>query len=91
MTEIIPRPEVAEFSKQMEKQLQANEHKGGWENYTNQFLRNELEKNFRKLMRCSSHDEYRRRCANIANFAMMLSENDIREENEHWREIPDES
>ncbi|AOZ91598.1 hypothetical protein [Paenibacillus crassostreae] len=76
------RTEIAEFSEEMEKQLKANVHKGGWENYTYQYLRNELEKNFRKLMKRTSHSEFRRRCANIANFAMMLADNDRREERE---------
>ncbi|QCT03773.1 hypothetical protein E6C60_3062 [Paenibacillus algicola] len=76
------RPQVAYFSGEMEKQLQANEDKGGWETATDQFLKNQLEKNFRALRLCRSHEEYRRRCANIANYAMMLADNDRREEDE---------
>lgn len=76
------REKLVDFAELMEEQLKRNEYKGGWEQCTTQFLRNELEKNFRLLMRCSSHEEYRRRCANIANFAMMLSDNDVREERE---------
>lgn len=76
------RTSVAEFSYEMEKQLSANEDKGGWNNCTEQFLRNSLERNLRALTTCNSHSEYRRRCANIANFAMMLHENDIQEEKE---------
>ncbi|MEK3658213.1 hypothetical protein NSQ29_01460 [Paenibacillus sp. FSL F4-0236] len=84
------RKEVARFTVLMEEQLRANEDKGGWENATQLFLKNELEKNFRRLWSCGSHEEFRRRCANIANFAMMLADNDIREENDR-RVKPDGS
>lgn len=78
------RTSVAEFSYEMEKQLRANENKGGWGNCTEQFLRNSLERNLRSLTTCNSHSEYRRRCANIANFAMMLHENDLQEESDRF-------
>jgi len=78
------RTSVVKFSYEMEKQLQANEDKGGWSNCTEQFLRNNLEKNLRSLTTCNSHSEYRRRCANIANFAMMLHENDLQEESDRF-------
>lgn len=72
--------EVGEFSAEMEKQLQANEHKGGWQDCTNEYLAGKLKKNLSKMEGCISHSEFRRRCANIANFAMMLADNDRREE-----------
>lgn len=77
-----PRKQVSRFAMEMEHELRNNDHKGGWENSTPQYLRNQLEKNFRKLFKCLSHSEFRRRCANIANYAMMLSDNDRREEKE---------
>lgn len=76
------RKEVARFAVLMEELLRSNEDKGGWGDCTLLFLKNELEKNFRRLRSCDSHEEFRRRCANIANFAMMLADNDIREEHE---------
>ena len=79
-----PREVIARFAIQMEEQLAANELKGGWENAANGFMLRELEKNLNKLNCCNSHEEFRRRCANIANFAMMLAENDIVEENKSW-------
>ncbi|MGN7359977.1 hypothetical protein ACTHPF_26730 [Paenibacillus sp. SAF-054] len=77
-----PRKQVSRFAMEMEEQLIANDHKSGWENCTPQYLRNQLEKNFRRLFSCKSHPEFRRRCSNIANYAMMLSDNDRREEAE---------
>lgn len=74
------RPEVAEFGLEMEKQLIANEFKGGWENCTHTYLIHQVQKNVHGLMNSISHSEFRRRCANIANFAMMLDNVDRREE-----------
>lgn len=81
-----PRKQVSRFAMEMEEQLFANDHKAGWENSTPQYLRNQLDKNFRRLFGCKSHSEFRRRCANIANYAMMLSDNDRREEAERAKQ-----
>lgn len=81
-----PREVVASFAIRMEKQLAANDHKMGWEHAESGFLLAELEKNLTKLTRCNSHEEFRRRCANIANFAMMLAHNDTSEEIERRRD-----
>lgn len=74
------REEVYGFAREMELQIRANEHKGGWENSSLDFLISELLRNVGKLKKCLSHEDFRRRCANIANFAMMLADNDRREE-----------
>lgn len=74
------RNEVGLFAEEMEKQLRYNDHKGSWENCARHYLMGEMHKNMHKLSTCVSHSEYRRRCANIANFAMMLADNDRREE-----------
>ncbi|MEF3312575.1 hypothetical protein PV433_27165 [Paenibacillus sp. GYB004] len=74
------RKEVYAFALQMEEQLRANDHKGGWENTSTDYFIDQLHKNTRKLLSCTSHEEYRLRCANIANFAMMLADNDRRDE-----------
>lgn len=74
------RPEIGLFAEMMERQLRENDHKDGWENTSFDYLFHELHKNLHGLKVCVSHSEFRRRCANIANFAMMLSDNDRREE-----------
>jgi hypothetical protein len=81
-----PRKQVSRFAMEMEEQLFANDHKAGWENSTPQYLRNQLDRNLRKLFSCASHSEFRRRCANIANYAMMLSDNDRRVEADQVRD-----
>ncbi|MCC3379862.1 hypothetical protein ACFQ5D_09420 [Paenibacillus farraposensis] len=77
-----PRQSVHDFYLEMERQLQANDHRGGWENRSIEALAAGITKNFGKLWKCRSHEEFRRRCANIANFTMMMYENDRREEAE---------
>lgn len=72
------RKEVARFAYEMEEQLRANDHKSGWENCTLEFLRDRLSRNLGLLWKCSSHEEFQRRCANIANYSMMLAEQDQR-------------
>lgn len=71
------RPEVQKFAEEMEKQLRANEHKGGWEDCDSGFLMSELEKNFNALWRLQPSDKagILRRATNIANFAMMIADN----------------
>lgn len=81
------RPEVLKFAKEMERQLQANEHKGHWRNCTYSFLLEELDKNIENLKYLNENRggnlvEIREnmraaiiRCANIANFAMMFADN----------------
>ena len=39
------KPKIQKFVEKMEKQLQANEHKGGWEDCSREFLLLELDKN----------------------------------------------
>ncbi|MNB86388.1 hypothetical protein D3C75_333310 [compost metagenome] len=83
------------FSTKMLEQLQANQHKIGWDDESNEYLLNELDRNVVKLMmatslfdmkdnavvRESSRKEILRRTANIANFAMMIADNANREAN----------
>ena len=76
---VIPRPIVREFAKEMEKQLSANEHKGGWKTCSSGFLMDELKCNCEKLrwaMNRGDQEEVIKRSANIANFSMMLAENE---------------
>jgi hypothetical protein len=78
------RPEVKRFAEEMERQLQANEHKGGWEDCTICHLIVELRRNSYELERAalrvdagltSSTPSVVRRAANVANFAMMVADN----------------
>lgn len=78
-----PRPVVETFAEEMEKQLKANDHKGGWETSTNYWLMEGLKKNLAALRTCVNQEpkvliqqeEIMRRAANIANFAMMIADN----------------
>lgn len=77
----VPRKPVMEFAHDMEKQLKANDHKGGWmqEHWCDLVtgLEISLEKLKKELMKMPKHNEYEvtTRCANIANFAMMIADN----------------
>jgi hypothetical protein len=76
-----PRKVVREFAHDMEKLLKENEHKSGWENEDVVFLGNQIAKNFEKLARefkkiDINKQEITTRCANIANFAMMIADNE---------------
>ena len=71
------RPEVAMFAEVMEKQLKANENKGGWKHCDSSFLMKELQRNYDALWSLDYEDKAHilRRAANIANFAMMIADN----------------
>jgi hypothetical protein len=70
------REEVRWFAEEMEKQLRANEHKGGWQDCNPEFLLEELHKNYTELYLLFPKDtaDICRRAANIANFAMMIAD-----------------
>ncbi|WP_342515436.1 hypothetical protein [Sutcliffiella sp. FSL R7-0096] len=75
-----PRKEVREFAQAMELQLASNEHKGHWRREHHEYLLRELGKNavqLEKELKKEDHDKYEitLRCANMANFAMMISDN----------------
>jgi hypothetical protein len=75
-----PRKEIYEFAYEMNQQLLVNEHKGTWNLEHWEFLKQELNRNSHSLaveLYKEDHDkdEITRRAANIANFAMMISEN----------------
>jgi hypothetical protein len=77
----MPRKVVREFAFDMESQLEANEHKKGWHKEYHQFLSNELNKNLTALcleLRKVDKDKHEItiRCANIANYAMMIADNE---------------
>jgi hypothetical protein len=80
-----PRPAVVWFAEQMERQLQKNDHKGGWDGCTLDYLfermaeeRVELEKAVKKL---SYPDRSLvdvanviREAADVSNFSMMIAD-----------------
>lgn len=73
------RNEVDTFARGMERQLQLHEYKGGWENESKTALLRGLDHNLETLRRRRlTLEEFKRRCANIANYAMMLADNEER-------------
>jgi hypothetical protein len=67
------------FGGEMEKQMKANHYKGKWENIVDELLIEEMSKNQGRLSEIMGGapcdpGEYIRRCANIANFAMMIAD-----------------
>lgn len=79
------RPSVVRMARHMEAQLRANDSRGGWQNCTKEYLEERIEQNLKDLRACSGSEggfesflstHIQRTCADIANFAMMLSENE---------------
>lgn len=75
-----PRKAVRQFSYDMEEQLLINDHKRGWEKEHHEYLNRELERNHLSLINSlllenQDKQEITKRCANIANFAMMIADN----------------
>jgi hypothetical protein len=76
----LPRTSVRVFAHDMEKQLKVNDHKGGWKKELVFHLRKNLNRNFEELqteLKKPSRDKHEItiRCANIANYAMMIADN----------------
>jgi hypothetical protein len=76
-----PRKAVRQFAYDMEKQLKVNDHKRGWEDEHQNFLFNRIPHNLKKLdkeLRKADRDKHTITllCANIANFAMMIADNE---------------
>lgn len=80
-----PRKAVMDFARDMEEQLKVNEHKGGWREehwcdlamslqINSENLRSELMK---KGTNQFDSYEVAIRAANIANYAMMISDNEV--------------
>lgn len=81
----VVRPSVTRFARHMEAQLLRNDGRGGWHNCSPDYLIEALERNLADL---KSHwpprdysDSTQRTCADLGNFAMMLSENTAIEAN----------
>lgn len=78
----MPRKEVRIFADCMEHKLKKNDHKGGWENVSNARLFELLRKEVDEL-EAAMRDEPELHCvfeaADIANFAMMIAWNALRQ------------
>lgn len=68
------RPEIQWFALLMENQLQLNEHKGGWENSSEDFLLEQLYRNAGKILQGVNKIQ---RTVNTANFAMMIADKEL--------------
>jgi hypothetical protein len=76
-----PRKPVMEFAHDMEAQLQANDHKGCWDEEDQHYLSAEIARNAIHLsneLKKIDKDKHAItiRCANIANYAMMIADNE---------------
>lgn len=77
----MPRREVREFAFDMEALLKENDHRGGWDSSSEAYLWVQIQKNLHGLDKELSKDDRDKheitiRCANIANFAMMIADNE---------------
>ncbi len=86
------RDSVKQFAREMEKQLKANDHKGGWDKCTFKYLFERLEEETAELSEFfvlnDERNEYQiqldnvgqivREAADVANFALMIAENAVR-------------
>lgn len=73
------RQEVLKFAQWMEKKLQENDHKGGWETMETDWLIGRIDEELcelrRKVKEEAPNRHIARECADIANFAMMIADN----------------
>lgn len=75
-----PREEVKWFAEEMEKVLQANDHKGGWDKCDDGYLAWMLRDNLGKLCEAAYQEpknlqEISKSAVDIANYAMMIADN----------------
>ena len=70
------RPQVAWFANEMERRLEENDHKGGWECCTDKWLFNRLRQEMKELA-CAVKEGRGvvEEAADVANFAMMIADN----------------
>ncbi len=84
MSDIMPRPVVLGFAREMEAKLRANDRKGGWRYCDLRYLSYRLRRETDELVAAvqaarNGTDEQRRaivaEAADVANFAMMIADN----------------
>ncbi len=79
------RPEVRWFAQEMERQLRANDHKGGWQEMSPFVLGRRLLEEYEELLsaclaaqrtpdRLPFHSSVLEEAADVANFAMMIAD-----------------
>lgn len=68
------REPVLWFAGKMESKLQENDHKGGWENCTFQYLFQKLDEEVKELTTCISEEKAIQEAADVANIAMMIAD-----------------
>lgn len=76
------------FAGEMEKRLEANDHKTGWQFATLQYLSMRLTQERKELERAIKNKDIKNvveECADIANFAMMIADN-VNEDSYNWEE-----
>jgi len=69
--------QLAWFVKEMKKKLRANNHKGGWEDCSLQYLSMRLTQERKELalaIKTKDKNKVIAECADIANFAMMIAD-----------------
>jgi hypothetical protein len=74
--DVVLRPVVQWFAEQMELQLRANDHKGGWAGDSTESLLDRLDEEVAELRECSSKREIEE-AADVANFAMMIADQSV--------------
>lgn len=76
-TPVVPRPSVHTFSQDMELQLRANDHKGGWDKCSRDFFIKKLDEEVRELVEALRADDVADilgEAADVGNVAMMISD-----------------
>ncbi len=69
------RKEVKLFAEQMEIALQRNDHKGGWDNCSFEYLFTRLIEEVGEISQAARNgDPITKECADVANFAMMIAD-----------------
>jgi len=75
------RHSLVQFVKEMELKLRENDHKGGWENSSTEYLFDSLSQEVEELQEELTEinnpcdERVKRECLDVANFAMMLFDN----------------
>jgi hypothetical protein len=66
------RKEVDWFAREMELQLQANDHKGGWHDSRLNWLLEQVQRHVQKI---KNGEDVQKETVHIANYAMMMADN----------------
>lgn len=78
LTEFVPvRDEAQWFAQQMERKLQANDHKEGWRRMTTAWLLKRLRQEVDEIevaLKAGKLDDIVSECADVGNFAMMIAD-----------------